>query len=76
MSEERPLRREDFRRFTSHSPSTECAQLCDERDFLEEQWFQAQQAGDEDEQRRLELLIRAILTRMHWMHCPDCPLPD
>ena len=73
MSEQRPLRREDFRGFTSHSPSTECAQLCEERERLEELWFQEE---DEIERRRLEVLIRAILTRLHWMHCPDCPLPD
>jgi hypothetical protein len=73
MSEQRPLRREDFRRVMSHSPFAECGQLCDEKKRLEEQWFQAE---TEEEKRRLELLIRAILTRMQWMHCPDCPLPQ
>jgi hypothetical protein len=76
MSEERPLRREDFRRVMSHTPSAECDQLCEEKERLEEQWFQALQVGDEVEMNRLEVLIRAILTRMQWMHCPDCPLPQ
>ena len=72
MSEERPLGREDFRRLMSHSPSTECAELCDEWKDLTDQWYQAWLAQDEDEQHSLELLIRAVRSRLRSLHCPDC----
>jgi hypothetical protein len=69
MSEERPLGREDFRRLMSHSPSTECAQLCEEYRNLTERWIIAE---TEEELAKLAVLIRAVATRMQLLHCPDC----
>jgi hypothetical protein len=74
MTEQRPLAREDLRRLLSHEPSAECDQLCREWESLEDQWSEAHQAGDEDEQRRLVLLIKAVNTRMERLGCPECHL--
>ena len=76
MTEQRPLGREDLRRLLSHEPSAECAELCDELEDLGEQYFQAWQAQDRPTMNHLEVLIRAVRSRLESLHCPDCPPPQ
>ena len=73
MTEQHPLRREDFRRLMSHSPSAECDQLCTELEDLTGEWYQAWLAQDEEAWKNLGVLIRAVRTRLQSLHCPDCP---
>jgi hypothetical protein len=56
----------------SHTPSAECAQLCDEYQSLTEQWINAQIEGDEEALASLGVLIRAVASRMEVLHCPTC----